>query len=80
MAVRRLAQKIHKGYFRVSLRQPVSHFQDYAEPVPVGLRKKTRGLVGLSLLEKTTIVHKILVLHEKQAEVAREFRVTPMVV
>jgi hypothetical protein len=79
-AVRRLGQKIHKGYFRVSTRKPVSHYQDFAEPVPVGQRKRTRGLVGLTLLEKTTIVHKILVLYEKQADVAREYRITPLVV
>ena len=48
--------------------------------VPVGSRKKVWKLYMLTLAEKTSIVHKILIKHEKQAEVAREFRIKPMTV
>ena len=39
--------------------------------------RKVTGSTRLSLNDKVDIVHKILVQHEKQADVAKEYRVRP---
>ena len=64
-AVEKLAQRIHKGYIKVRTRKPVSHYQDFMEPVPTGSRKRVRSLSHLSIAERTDIVHRILIKHEK---------------
>ena len=43
--------------------------------MPPGRRKKFKKRGLLSTAEKIEIVHKVLVGHEKQHEVAREFRI-----
>jgi hypothetical protein len=50
---------------------------DFSEPVPSGLRKRSRKRGALSIGNKIDIVYRMLISFEKQAEVAREFRVSP---
>ena len=53
---------------------------DFRDPVPPGQRKRSRKQGPLSVSSRTSIVHQVLVEHEMQAEVAKEWRVSPKVV
>ena len=53
---------------------------DFKERVPPGRRRRLKCRQKLTVAEKVEIVHKVLVGHEKQPEVAREFRVGPVTV
>ena len=56
-----------------------SHF-DFKEPVAPGLRKKGKKAQSLTLNDKVQVAHKVIVEHHLQQEVAKEYRVSPVVV
>lgn len=53
---------------------------DFDEPVPPDLRKKGRKRGPLTVGEKVSIVHSVLVKKMLQKDVAKMFRVSPAVV
>ena len=58
----------HKGKYNEGFRF------DYKEPVPVNCWRKLRKNIPLSISQKVSIVHKVLVMKEKQKDVAQEHR------
>jgi hypothetical protein len=53
---------------------------DFPEPIAIGRRKRSRKRGPLSIGSKIDIVYRMLINFEKQAEVAREYRVSQFVV
>ena len=53
---------------------------DFAEPVPDGARRRLKKRRPLTTQERVLIVHQVLVCHEKHADVAKAYRVSPQVV
>ena len=49
---------------------------DFVEPVPHGKRRRMKKRKPLSIDERISIVHKVLVGFEMQADVAKDFRVS----
>ena len=49
---------------------------DFKEPVPIGMRRRSRRRAVLSVDEKINIVHKVLVEFEYQKDVAKEYRIS----
>jgi hypothetical protein len=49
---------------------------DFPEPIAIGRRKRSRKRGPLSIGSKIDIVYRMLINFEKQAEVAREYRVS----
>ena len=78
--VSRLAQRIRRGEYNDGAAKKELLKPDFSEPVPVGRRKRSRKRGPLSIGNKIDIVYRMLINFEKQAEVAREFRVSPQVV
>ena len=50
--------------------------QDYVHECPPQLRKRLKNRPKISNDEILQIAHRVIIEHEKQAEVAREFRIT----
>ena len=50
---------------------------DFAEPVPDGARRRMKKRRPLTTHDRVSIVHQVLVDHEKHADVAKAFRVSP---
>jgi hypothetical protein len=78
--VSRLAQRIRRGEYNDGAAKKELLRPDFSEPVPIGQRKRSRKRGPLSIGSKIDIVYRILINFEKQAEVAREFRVSSQVV
>ena len=53
---------------------------DFAEQVPIGMRKKSKRRGPLSLQEKVSIAHQVLVQFQHQRDVAKEYRIGQSVV
>ena len=49
---------------------------DFSQPVPVGLRRRTGKRPPMSVAEKIQVVHQVLVGHDFQKDVAREHRIS----
>jgi hypothetical protein len=75
--VSRLAQRIRRGEYKDGSAKKSLLTPDFSEPVPVGQRKRSRKRGPLSIGSKIDIVYRVLIDFEKQAEVAREYRVSP---
>ena len=53
---------------------------DFAEPVSDGARRRMKKRRPLTTHDRVSIVHQVLVNHEKHADVAKAYRVSPQVV
>ena len=76
----RLAQRIRRGDYKDGAAKKQLLQPDFSEPVPAGQRRRSRKRGVLSTGHKIDIVHRVLINYEKQAEVAREYRVTQQVI
>ena len=78
--VSRLAQRIRRGDYRDGVTQRELLRPDFVEHVPSGRRKRSRKRGVLTTADKIDITHRVVIKFEKQAEVAKEYRVTSQVV
>ena len=78
--ISKLAKKIDKGYFPISHELWRSTKEDFAEETESGCRRRMKKLKDLSVCDRITIVHQVLVDLEKQSEVANEWRVHKLTV
>ena len=49
------------------------HIPDFESETPIDLRRRTGKRKKLSVEEKINIVHQVIIGHEKQADVAKEY-------
>ena len=78
--VSRLAKRMRRGDYNDGATRKALLRPDFSEPVPVGARKRARKRGVLSTHDKINISYRVLIGFEKQADVARELRVSPWVV
>ena len=78
--VSRLAQRVRRGDYNAGALRKEQLKPDFAEPVPAGARRRMKKRAPLSVHERISIVHQVLVGLEKQADVAKDHRVSPRVV
>jgi len=75
-----LAKRIRRGEYNAGALRKQQLKPDFVEPIPDGSRRRMKKRAPLTIGEKISIVHQVLVGHEKQADVAKAHRVSPGVV
>ena len=73
--IKRLAVRIHKGYFQSKEKPDTSPNEN--EDIPIPSRNRRRKSFQLSKAEMLDIVHAVLVESKPVNMVAKQFRVTP---
>ena len=66
-----LARRIRRGDYNDGAQRKMQLRPDYPEPIPDGSRRRMKKRSPLSLMDKISIVHDVLVGHEKHADVAK---------
>ena len=77
-SVNNLAAKMHRGYFKSKVLNPEE--VDYIPSNTPVLHRTIHKSKRLSLKEKMEVIHGVLVRHEFQAHIAKQYRVKPVVV
>ena len=75
-----LAKRMRRGEYRDGASKKQLLKPDFNESVAIGERRFSRKRKPLSISDKISIVHKMMVQFEKQADVAKEYRVSQQVV
>ena len=75
-----LAKRIRRGEYNDGAIQKQLLKPDFNERIPMGQRRRSRKRGPLSINDRVDIVYRMLIKFEKQAEVAREYRVSQQVV
>ena len=75
-----LARRIRRGDYNDGAVRKQQLRPDFKEPTPAGSRRRMKKRQPLTTGERISIVHQVLVGHEKHADVAKDFRVSPQVV
>ena len=57
------------------IKNEMSSLPDFKEVIPIGMRRKSKRRGQLSLQEKVSIAHQVLVQFHHQKDVAKEYRV-----
>ena len=80
MDISRLARRISRGEFRDNALEKQQLKPDFDQSVAISSRQRSKRRGPLSTSEKVAIVYSMLISFEKQAEVAREYRVSQQVI
>ena len=72
-----LARRIRRGDYNDGALRKQQLKPDFREPTPPGSRRRMKKRQPLKSHEKISIVHKVFICHEKHADVAKDFRVSP---
>ena len=75
-----LAKRMRRGEYRDGATKNRLLRPDFNERVAIGERRVSRKRKPLSINDRISIVHKMMVQFEKQADVAKEYRVSQQVV
>ena len=75
-----ILQRIQKGYFNSEQRRRYQPDPRDIEETPIGSRRRDKKRVVLDLSSRLSITHRVLVGKESQAELAKEYRVSPVFV
>jgi hypothetical protein len=78
--VSRLAMRIRRGEYNIQDEKKFMLREDFDEPVPHHSRKVSKKRKPFTIANKIDIVYKVIIEHDKQADVAKEYRVRPGVI
>ena len=78
--ISRLAQRVRRGEYNIMDERRLKVMDDFEEQTPHQSRKLSKKRKPLSVSDKIDIVHRVIIQHEKHADIAKEYRVRPSVV
>ena len=76
----RLARRAQRGDFNEGLQRKLILRPDFADTTAIGNRYKSKRRGPLTISERDDITFRVLVKHEKHAEIAKELRVSTGVI